>query len=126
VLAAHKLCLGDMCANQAAETPETVAWSCKAGASSGPERPIINTSLGRADAQRSGYQPTPARMMFSIISDAITAANEALHGQPTPLHARTGSGPDGVVNCLSMPCNILRNIMISQLHHEDQVFVIQL
>lgn len=59
----------------------------------GPERAIINTALivAAPGAQQMPYtaaaghnRPTPARMMFGIISDAITAANEAMHGQTDP------------------------------------------
>ena len=58
---------------------------------SNTERPIINTSLPLAPsrgAATSGTREldrksTPARQMFAIISDAITAANEAMNSQPS-------------------------------------------
>lgn len=67
-----------------------------------PERHIIKTSLPMAPARggaSSGAreldrESTPARQMFAIISDAITAANEAMNLQPPPNGAlRQGKPP---------------------------------
>ncbi len=64
------------------------------------ERPIINTSLPPAPVRGGGTSGTrdldrksnPARQMFAIISDAITAANEAMNSQPSARVSRTTAG----------------------------------
>lgn len=66
---------------------------------SAQDRHIINTSLpppprtlGAVGTREVDRKSTPARQMFAIISDAITAANEAMHGQPLSHTSPTGAG----------------------------------
>jgi hypothetical protein len=98
------------------------------------ERPIINTSLPLAPSRGAAIsgtreldrKSTPARQMFAIISDAITAANEAMNSQPS------ATGPDLPAGARSFPpqpimahppaliwCSCMHLIAWSQAHLVD-------